>query len=125
METEKNIGDLDFVLYDRHKLCYLALAKAFECNNLDDIVKLYTLIEQPDLTVYFENSVYTSMQRILSRNIPLSNREELEFLKKFKDAYEFFIDLGYYRELVVIEANQSIENVEKQMIEKIYKKIKK
>ena len=103
----------------------MALAKAYECKNIDDIVKLYSLIEQPDLTVYFENSVNTSMQRILSRNKPLSNREELGFLKKFKDAYEFFIDLGYYNELVVIDANQSIENVEKQMIEKVYKKIKR
>lgn len=125
IETEKNIGNLDFALYDRHKICYLALAKAYECKNIDDIVKLYSLIEQPDLTVYFENSVNTSMQRILSRNKPLSNREKLEFLKKFKDAYEFFIDLGYYNELVVIDANQSIENVEKQMIEKVYKKIKR
>ena len=125
MEAEKNIDNLDFVLYDRHKICYLALAKAYECENINDIVKLYSLIEQPDLTVYFENSVNTSMQRILSRNKPLSNREELEFLKKFKNAYEFFFDLGYYKDLVIIDANKSIEKVEEHVIEKVYKKVKR
>lgn len=124
-KIENNIDNLDFVLYDRHKICYLALAKAYECNNINDIVKLYSLIEQPDLTVYFENSVNTSMQRILSRNKPLSNREELEFLKKFKNAYEFFFDLGYYKDLVIIDANKSIEKVEEQVIEKVYKKVKR
>ena len=65
------------------------------------------------------------MQRILSRNKPLSNREELEFLKKFKNAYEFFFDLGYYKDLVIIDANKSIEKVEEQVIEKVYKKVKR
>lgn len=36
-----------------------------------------------------------------------------------------FFDLGYYKDLVIIDANKSIEKVEEQEIEKVYKKVKR
>lgn len=124
MDNSETFEQYDYILNDRHKLCYLALAKAYGCNNLSELAKIYSLIEHPDLTVYFENSVDTSMQRIIARGLPLANRERVEMLENFKEAYEFFIEMGYYNDLVVIDANRSMEEVTEQMKQKVYTKLK-
>lgn len=123
MKSIENERKYDFLLYDRHKICYLAMAKAYNCENLNDISKIYSLIEHPDLMVYFDNPVEISLQRISSRNKEISNRETYDILKKFKEAYEFLINLGYYKSIVTINSNQSIQDVTNEMKEKVYKKI--
>lgn len=112
-------------LYDRHKICYLAMAYAFKVNNLEQLGKIYSVIKSPDIIVYFDTDVSVSMKRILSRGKTISNRENQQILSRFKEGYEYFLCKERHSAIITINSNKSIEEIQTEIIEKVYSKINK
>ncbi len=123
LNVQEIYGDFDYIISDRHKICYLALALAFDVVNIESLKKIYSIIPHPDLLIYLDVSVDEALKRIKKRNMALSNRESYEMLVKFKTAYEVLLEEHYYKELVVIDAMQSADEVIGQIEEKVIKKI--
>lgn len=110
-------NNYDFILHDRHMLCYLAYAMAYDVKNIELIKKILDLIAIPDLILYFDVDAETSIERINRRHIKkgtqISVHETTESLKLIKSCYEYL--LPYYQNVEIIDANLSIPETSKQL----------
>lgn len=81
----------------------------------------------PDLTIIFQIEAEVSFNRISSRGEVSECFEKLDFQKKLVDAQNFCINklIEKGRNIIIVNANQSIEEVTLEMFEKISKFLKK
>ena len=54
----------DYILHDRHMLCFLAYAHAYGIKNIETIKSLLNIIKNPDLTLYFDIPPEIAVKRI-------------------------------------------------------------
>ncbi len=78
----------DYILCDRHLMCYLAYAHAYGVNNLNFIRKLLGFVKDPDLTLYFDINVNTALERINERGRKVDKNENFYTLSKAKEGYD-------------------------------------
>ena len=64
-----------------------------------------------------------SVERIIKRGKKISNRESAYMLSKFKEGYEYFLSKEKNSEIVRIDPNKSVEEVNSEIINKVYSKI--
>lgn len=100
----------DFVLCDRHFLCYLAYAYAYGVKRVDIIKNFLDLIDVPDLTLYFDIDVVNSLDRINMRGGAVDKNENEEILRKAKEGYELLIP--QFDNVKRVNANEEIEKIE-------------
>lgn len=87
----KDVFNYDYILCDRHLLCYLAYAYAYGIGHLDLIRKLLFMVKNPDLTFYFDVPVDEALRRISGRSVKDRN-ENFKTLTLAKEGYKFMID---------------------------------
>ena len=87
----KDVFNYDYILCDRHLLCYLAYAYAYGIGHLDLIRKLLFMVKNPDLTFYFDVPVDEALRRISGRSFKDRN-ENFKTLTLAKEGYKFMID---------------------------------
>lgn len=87
----KDVFNYDYILCDRHLLCYLAYAYAYGIGHLDLIRKLFFMVKNPDLTFYFDVPVDEALRRISGRSFKDRN-ENFKTLTLAKEGYKFMID---------------------------------
>ena len=120
LKIQKNeIYNYDFILYDRHLLCYLAYAYAYGINNLNLIRKLLKIIKDPDLILYFDISPEQSLKRVIARGKTLNKSENPITLTKARIGYQAAIPL--FDNIEVINAEKEMDET-KEEIQKILKK---
>lgn len=115
----KEIYNYDFVLYDRHLLCFLAYAYAYGIKDLTLVRRLLKIIKDPDLILYFDISPEESLKRVLSRGKPLDKSENPETLTKARMGYEYL--KGLFDNVETIDATREIDNTQNE-IQKILTK---
>lgn len=101
--------DYDFLLCDRHKLCYLAYAMAYGVE-MDWIKKILDMVDDPDLVLYFDAGTDVTSLRLKNRiEKPQRADEDTEFLVTVKEKYELLLkDMS---RSVRIEGDLGIEEV--------------
>lgn len=67
MKLEEELNNVDVLLCDRHKLCFLAYGKAYGVKDFTWIKKIMNIIPDPDLTFYFDTDINVSNNRIKKR----------------------------------------------------------
>lgn len=82
----------DYILCDRHLLCYLAYAYAYKVPRLDIVRNLLFMVDDPDLTLYFDVPVNVSLNRISKRSFRDRN-ENFKTLTMAKQGYEYAMGL--------------------------------
>ncbi len=78
----------DYILCDRHLMCYLAYAYAYGIKQIDLIRKLLCFVKDPDLTLYFDVDVNEALKRIYERENHIDKSENYTTLYKAKEGYE-------------------------------------
>lgn len=114
-----------FVLISRYDLSTLA----YQMTQGQDFEKLYEMHEYgsengtliPDLTLVFDLPVEVALQRIGSRNEGQEFFEKEEFMTKLYDNIHFCVEQlkGRGRKVIVVDANQTRDEVTAEMIKKI------
>ena len=90
-DLQNEVSNYDYILCDRHLLCYLAYAYAYGIGHLDLIRKLLFMVKNPDLTFYFDVPVDEALRRISGRSVKDRN-ENFKTLTLAKEGYKFMID---------------------------------
>ena len=83
----KDVFNYDYILCDRHLLCYLAYAYAYNIKHLDIIKEFLFMVNDPDLTFYFDVPVEEALKRISVRSFRDKN-ENFKTLTLAKEGYE-------------------------------------
>lgn len=109
----------DYILYDRHMLCYLAYAYAYGIENIELVKKVLKVVKDPDLTFYFDINPELAVQRIITRQEGVNKHENIETLTKVTEGYRRGLSL--FQNVEIIKAEQKIEETQSQ-IKKILKK---
>lgn len=121
---ETNFKEYDYVLCDRHRLCYQASALTFGAQNMEQLEYLYRLPQkEPDLAFYFDISSDTALKRI-------DHRAKREFKEKSKfetreifiptiNNYKMLINQKIYSNCVIIDAEQEQAEVTRMIMKKI------
>lgn len=104
---KKEIRQFDYILCDRHLMCYLAYAYAYGIKDVKLLRKLLFFINNPDLTLYFDIEVNESLQRIYSRNKKVDKQENYDTLLRAKNGYEKLLPI--IGNVEKINANGSID----------------
>lgn len=81
------VYDYDYILCDRHLLCYLAYAHAYNIPHLDIVRELLFMVDDPDLTLYFDVPVDVALDRVSKRFFRDKN-ENIKTLMQAKEGYE-------------------------------------
>lgn len=110
-------NNYDYILCDRHLLCYLAYAYAYDIPHLDIVRDLLFMVDDPDLTFYFDVPVEISLDRISRRSFRDRN-ENIQTLSKAKEGYEY--TMGMFDNVCRIDGNDSLESEFEKVMEKIY-----
>ena len=97
----------DYILHDRHMLCFLAYAHAYGIKNIQTIKSLLNIIKNPDLTLYFDIPPEIAVKRIIERGEPINKHENIETLSKVREGYHRGIKL--FPNVEIIEAKRPIE----------------
>lgn len=114
--------EYDYILCDRHLLCYLAYAIAYDVKQIDLVRKILSIINDPDLTLYFDVSVAESLARINKRGQKVNKSENEKILSKAKLGYIYLI--SRMENIDVIDSNGTMEETTDQVQKKIYKKFR-
>jgi len=113
----------DFILHDRYIVCYLAYAYAKGINKVLLLKNCFDLlINEADLTIYFDIEVKEALQRIETRNRKKTRNENYETLSRAKEGYEIL--LARMKNIEIIQAGQSEEEVYQQVENCLVKKLK-
>ena len=116
---KSEVYNYDFILYDRHLLCYLAYAYAYGIKDLKLIRKLLKMINDPDLTLYFDITPELSLERVKARGKSLDKSENPFTLTKARLGYQALIPL--FNNVEVINAEGPIDETHK-TVQKILQK---
>lgn len=108
--------DYDYILCDRHLLCYLAYAYAYDASHLNIIRDLLFMVDDPDMTFYFDVPVDEALDRINKRLVKTRN-ENVDTLTKAKEGYEQAMKL--FKNVYRIDNNLSIEESFEEVKDKI------
>lgn len=109
------LGDCDFLLCDRHKLCYLAYAMAYGVE-MEWIKNILNLVEDPDVILYLNNEIDVSVARLTKRlEKPQRADEDAKLLADVKEKYEQLLLENYKSS--IIDGRQGIDEVHKQVVE--------
>lgn len=115
----KEQENCDFLLCDRHKLCYLAYSDGFggEVKWIEEIMRQFP---DPDITVYIKGNVESSIARLRARTEkPIRTDEDPEILKLVLAAYDERIKEFDSSRIIVVDSSEKIEVI----TEKIYSQI--
>ena len=112
----KDIYDYDFILYDRYLPCFLAYAYAYNVHCLKLIRNALKILQDPDLTLYFDIDPNTAIERILKRDKPLDKSENIDTLTKAKEGYELLMKLFPNVENIDASTDEATEQKEIQKI---------
>lgn len=113
----KDALNYDYILCDRHLLCYLAYAYAYNIPHLNIVRDLLFMVDDPDMTFYFDVPVDVALNRISKRSFRDRN-ENVDTLTKAKQGYEYV--MGLFDSVYRIDNNLSID----ESFEKVKDKIK-
>lgn len=112
----KDAFNYDYILCDRHLLCYLAYAYAYNVPRLDIVRNLLFMVDDPDLTFYFDVPVSVAMNRISKR--PFRDRNEnVNTLTKAKQGYEY--TMGIFNNVYQINGMLSVDEEFEKEVDKI------
>ena len=106
----------DYILCDRHLLCYLAYAHAYNIPFLKFIRDLLFLVDDPDQTFYFDVPVEVALSRV-SKRPSMDRSENIATLTKAKEGYEYTIKL--FKNVFRIDATLSEEECFSEIKKKI------
>ncbi|SES96892.1 dTMP kinase [[Clostridium] polysaccharolyticum] len=123
-EVEK-VKDCDYLLCDRHKLCYLAYTDAFggEVKWIEEIMKQFP---DPDITIYIRGNVELSTKRLMSRaDKPIRTDENPEILSSALNAYEERIKEVPSETMITVGADDAAENIHAAIIQQLEPLLKK
>lgn len=112
----KDVFNYDYILCDRHLLCYLAYAYAYDVPHLDIVRDLLFMVDDPDLTFYFDVPVSVSMDRISKRTFRDRN-ENFDTLTKAKQGYEY--TMGIFDNVYRIDGTLSVNEEFEEVVDKI------
>ena len=88
-----DLNNYDYVLCDRHLLCYLSYAIAYDVKKIDLVRKALSFIKEPDLTLYFDVDVDRALMRIENRGEKeIDKSENAETLSKAKLGYAYLME---------------------------------
>lgn len=129
IEHSKMIKDIlkhSHVLISRYDLSTLSY-QMVQGMKFEDLYKLHNYNKEngciiPDITLVFDLPVKVASDRMNKRNSTIEFTEKFEFQKKVKDNLSFCIkelEKKDKRKIIIINANQSKDNVTKEMLEKI------
>ena len=112
----KQINNYDYILCDRHLLCYLAYAYAYNVPHLKIVRDLLFMVDDPDLTFYFDVPVDMALERINKRSFKDRN-ENARVLSKAKEGYEYVMGLfdNVYRIDNTLSEMESFEMVKEKI----------
>jgi dTMP kinase len=80
-------NELDYLICDRHKLCYIVYPEAYG-SEMKWIENILSLIPDPDITIYLDTSVDVCTSRLLNRTEePVRKDENPELLTEVKSRY--------------------------------------
>ena len=113
----KDVFNYDYILCDRHLLCYLAYAYAYDVPHLDIVRNLLFMVDDPDLTFYFDVPVSVSMDRISKRTF-IDRNENVDTLTKAKQGYEY--TMGIFDNVYRIDGMLSVEEEFEEVVDKIH-----
>lgn len=123
----KEMINHSFVLSSRYDLSTLSYQMT-QGMSFDELYKLHMYNKEngcliPDLTIVFDIDAETSLKRVTKRSSDdLECFEKLDFQKKIVDNLKYCINELKKRDgrkIIVVNANQSIEKVKEEMINKI------
>lgn len=113
-QVEKNYSNYDFIICDRHKLCYSAYARAFD-TPMHWVDNIYSLIHEPDLIFYFmiePNIAYNRLQ--MREDKPIRTDENLMLLREAYKHYEKMLESK--SNVIYVNAENSILATHHQII---------
>ncbi len=121
----KEILKHSFVLSSRFDISTLTYQHA-QGENFEELYNLHKYSENdgvliPDLTIIFDIDPEISFERVNKRNEKLECFEKLEFQKKLIKSQEYCINelKKRGRNIIIVNANQSIKEITLEMIQKI------
>ncbi len=82
----------DYILCDRHLLCYLAYAYAYDVPCIPAVRKLLFMVKDPDMTLYFDVPADEALERI-NRRVSRDRNENEVTLNKALTGYEYTMRL--------------------------------
>ena len=108
----KDAFEYDYILCDRHLLCYLSYAYAYNIPHLNIVRDLLFMVDDPDMTFYFDVPVEVALDRISKRSFRDRN-ENIDTLTKAKEGYEYTMGLfdNVYRIDNTLSEEESFELV--------------
>ncbi len=106
----------DYILCDRHLLCYLAYAHAYGVSHLKFIRDLLFMVDDPDLTLYFDVPVQVALDRINKRSFRDKNENVLT-LTEAKKGYDYAMTL--FKNVYKIDGNLKEAKTFEQVLDKI------
>ncbi len=106
----------DYILFDRHMLCYFAYAYAYQALPPKLLDCAYSVLSHPDLTFYFDVNVNCSLNRIYDHETKqIDKSENFETLAKAKEGYEHLLTLSD-EPVIRIDANGPLVDTTKQVV---------
>ncbi len=118
------------VISSRFDISTLAFQNA-QGESIEELYKMHGFENNecitPDLTIFFDVSADIGYARTLKRAEKKECFENLDFLRKVESSYKQVIDFlkNKGRNIIIIDANQSIEDVKDNMLSKLTKIYKK
>ncbi len=115
-DLQNEVSNYDYILCDRHLLCYLAYAYAYGIKHLDIIKKIFFMVKDPDLIFYFDVPVDVALKRISVRSFKDRN-ENVKTLTLAKDGYEKV--MGFFDNTYMIDGTLRTDECLSLVIDKI------
>lgn len=111
-EEFKHADEYDYMICDRSKLGLLAYGKTHGATNLDDLYEVISRIQDPDILLYLEQDVETSMKRIKNDKTRdgFDVYETVNFITQVKDNYKYVAE-KYNIDYTPIDSSKSKEEV--------------
>lgn len=111
----------DYVLCDRFTLCHMAFSKTYGLDEtqLKTVYRLYSLVSEPDITLFFDVPCNIALERIHSRKEKAVCADETyEIISKTIDNYHYLIDknLFFNKKPVVIDATSSEQDITNEVL---------
>ncbi len=115
----QNLKEYDFVLCDRYTLCHISFAQTYNVNNMDLLNALYSLVQKPDITIYFKVDLSVALDRIANRTSKKRQFDETEeILGPTLCNYEKNI-ITNKNKCVIVDANRNVKYVTEQILKYI------
>lgn len=110
LKLKEELEGIDFLLCDRHKICFKAYGKAYGVSDMEWIDKILSVVDEPDMIFYFDSDPNISKERIMCRKEkPLRADELPEHLNDVKYYYEEL--LNEQSNVIRINANGSVDEI--------------